>query len=63
MAPMGVSPPAGLTNHGGVEARGLLCARCGGLLIFACPEERRYFEYTPASEVGRPDCACARGRR
>jgi|EP00966_Prymnesium_polylepis_P170709 hypothetical protein len=21
-----------------------------------------YFKYTPASEVGRPDCACARGR-
>eukprot|EP00966_Prymnesium_polylepis_P050749 1175191-Prymnesium_polylepis.1 len=31
MAPMGVSPPIGLTNHGGVEALGLLCARCGGL--------------------------------
>eukprot|EP00966_Prymnesium_polylepis_P200321 4641995-Prymnesium_polylepis.1 len=38
MAPMGVSSPIGLTNHGGVEALGLLCARCGGLLIFACPE-------------------------
>jgi hypothetical protein len=34
MAPMGVSPPIGLTNHGGVEALGLLCARCGGLIIF-----------------------------
>ena len=38
MAPMGVSPPIGLTNHGGVEALGLLCARCGGLVISLCPE-------------------------
>ena len=38
IAPMGVSPPTGLTNHGRVEALGLLCARCGGLLISLCPE-------------------------
>ena len=38
MAPMGVSPPIGLTNHGGVEALELLCARCGGLLISLCTE-------------------------
>ena len=28
MAPMGVSPPIGLTNHGGVEPLGLLCVEC-----------------------------------
>ena len=38
MAPMGVSPPIGLTNHGEVEALGLLCARCGGLVISLCTE-------------------------
>ena len=38
MAPMGVSPPTGLTNHGGVEALGLLCVGCTRLLMFHCPE-------------------------
>eukprot|EP00966_Prymnesium_polylepis_P233902 5410269-Prymnesium_polylepis.1 len=38
MAPMGVSPPIGLTNHGRVEGLGLLCARCGGVIIFLCTE-------------------------
>jgi hypothetical protein len=43
MAPMGVSPFIGLTNHGGVEALGLLCARCGGLIIIAFPEGSIYY--------------------
>ena len=38
MAPMGVSPPIGRTNHGRDQALGLLCARCGGLVISLCTE-------------------------
>ena len=38
MASMGVIPSICLTNHGEVEALGLLCARCGGVIILACTE-------------------------
>ena len=34
MAPMGVSPPIGLTNHGGVEPLGLLCVECYSFAMF-----------------------------
>eukprot|EP00966_Prymnesium_polylepis_P062841 1458454-Prymnesium_polylepis.1 len=55
---MGVSPPIGLTNHGGVEALGLLCARCGGLIIFACPEgsirKARGKICVPRTDTGSP---------
>jgi hypothetical protein len=34
MAPMGVSPPIGLTNHGEVEPLGLLCVECYSFAMF-----------------------------
>ena len=34
MAPMGVNPPIGLTNHGGVEPLGLLCVECYSFAMF-----------------------------
>jgi hypothetical protein len=34
MAPMGVSPPIGITNHGGVEPLGLLCVKCYSFAMF-----------------------------
>ena len=42
MAPMGVSPPIGLTNHGGVEPLGLLCVECYSFAMFKGTEVVRY---------------------
>ena len=63
MAPMGVSPPIGLTNHGEVEALGLLCARCGGVIILACTEVVTVKSSTNCLYVRKNDeCVSARTR-
>ena len=56
MAPMGVSPAIGLTNHGGVEPLGLLCVECYSFAMFKGTE----VVHARIVEHGRDLCAAAK---
>ena len=62
MAPMGVSPPIGLTNHGGVQPLGLLCVECYSFERFNCTEVVVHTPHTISSALLFADTLAIRNR-